>query len=107
MSDVLFRALLDERETAKLLGVTVGTLQVWRSTRRVPLPYIKVGGAVRYRPEHIEAYLESRTHASIEPRAFVTQGAKRKEHRAALKRAASALQAGSQRVKPKTKRRRS
>jgi predicted DNA-binding transcriptional regulator AlpA len=87
MSDVLFRALLDEREVAKLLGITVGTLQVWRSTRRYPLEYVKVGGAVRYRPETIEAFIQSRTQTSVEPRHFAKQRQVRKQHISALKAA--------------------
>ena len=40
--------LLTPAETAGLLGVTVGTLQVWRTTKRYPLPYVKMGRRVMY-----------------------------------------------------------
>jgi excisionase family DNA binding protein len=53
--------LLDEAKTAEVLGVTKGTLQVWRSTKRYPLPYVKVGRSVRYRMSDIEAFLQQRT----------------------------------------------
>lgn len=43
-----------------MLGVPTSTLAVWRSTGRVQLPYIKVGGHVRYKPEDIEAFLRDR-----------------------------------------------
>lgn len=52
--------LLPESEAAKLLQVAPGTLSVWRSTKRYPLPYIKVGRRVRYRRSDLEAWLESR-----------------------------------------------
>ena len=53
--------LLDEKETAEILGVAIGTLQVWRCVKRYPLAYIKVGRNVRYRQSSITAFLASRT----------------------------------------------
>ena len=53
--------VVSEKEAAILLGVTAGTLSVWRCLRRYPLPYIKVGRAVRYRLADIEAFMQSRT----------------------------------------------
>lgn len=52
--------LLNEREAARLLNVSPGTLSVWRSTKRYPLRYVKVGRAVRYRPEDVAAFLANR-----------------------------------------------
>jgi excisionase family DNA binding protein len=54
-------ALLSTEEAAPLLGVTPGTLEVWRTTKRYPLPYIKCGSKVRYRKSAILQFLESRT----------------------------------------------
>ena len=53
--------LIDEREAARLLSITPGTLSVWRCVKRYDLPYLKVGRAVRYRLSDIEAFLQSRT----------------------------------------------
>ena len=53
--------LLDERQAASFLGISPGTLSVWRTTRRYPLPYIKVGRVVRYRVSDLRAFIESRT----------------------------------------------
>lgn len=58
------RELLDEQKAAAVLGVSPGTLGVWRSTGRYALPFVKVGRAVRYRRSDIDAWLESRTRAS-------------------------------------------
>ncbi|MGE5525215.1 MAG: helix-turn-helix domain-containing protein [Rhodospirillaceae bacterium] len=54
-------SLLNEREAAETLHVSTGTLQVWRSTRRYPLPFVKIGRAVRYRRSDLEAFIKSRT----------------------------------------------
>lgn len=53
--------LLTEQQAADELGVKPTTLQVWRSTRRYPLPYVKVGRLVRYRASAIAAFLAART----------------------------------------------
>ena len=52
--------LLSEQQAAAHLGVQPTTLQVWRSTRRYALTYIKVGRLVRYRLSALDAFLASR-----------------------------------------------
>lgn len=56
--------LLTEDQAAELLGVKPTTLQVWRSTKRYPLPYQKIGRLVKYRASAIEAFINSRTVAA-------------------------------------------
>jgi predicted DNA-binding transcriptional regulator AlpA len=57
--------LLTQEQAAQILGVAPGTLEVWRSTKRVPLAYIKLGKrAVRYRRSAIEAFLTAGTVAA-------------------------------------------
>lgn len=58
--------LLTPAEAGAILGVTVGTLQIWRTTRRYPLPYVKSGRLVRYRIEDVQAFIESRTVSPVE-----------------------------------------
>lgn len=53
--------LLDEREAAELLSVKPGTLAVWRSTKRYPLPYVCVGRSIRYTESGLLAFIASRT----------------------------------------------
>jgi predicted DNA-binding transcriptional regulator AlpA len=53
--------LLNEREAANLLQLSPGTLSVWRTTKRYPLRYIKVGRSVRYRESDIAKFLDSRS----------------------------------------------
>ena len=50
--------LLNETETSKLLSVSKKTLQSWRWRRTGP-SFLKLGGAIRYRLEDIQAYMES------------------------------------------------
>ena len=52
--------LLNEQQAAELIGVQPTTLQVWRSTKRYSLAYIKVGRLVRYRLSALNAFLASR-----------------------------------------------
>jgi predicted DNA-binding transcriptional regulator AlpA len=51
--------LLDERAVAKLTGMSLGTLRRWRVLNRGPR-FIKLSSAVRYRPEDVRSWLESR-----------------------------------------------
>lgn len=56
--------LWDTREAARHLRTSSHTLEIWRSTGRHKIPYIKVGGLVRYRRSDLDAWLASRTVAS-------------------------------------------
>lgn len=56
--------LLTPDQVAATLGLSHRTLAAWRSSRRNPLPYVKVGSRVRYRPKDVSTWLESRTHSS-------------------------------------------
>jgi excisionase family DNA binding protein len=55
------RILLNNSEAAAYLGVTEGTMMVWRSTGRYQIPFIKVGRLVRYRLNDLNTFLDSRT----------------------------------------------
>ncbi|MGD9663019.1 MAG: helix-turn-helix domain-containing protein [Porticoccaceae bacterium] len=48
---------LTPRETSQVLGATVGTLEVWRSTGRYSLPFVKVGRLVRYPLKGVAEFL--------------------------------------------------
>ncbi len=49
--------LLDERQLAARLGLSVSTLRNWRVTRRGPV-FVKLGArAVRYRPADVERFI--------------------------------------------------
>nr|WP_315256555.1 helix-turn-helix domain-containing protein [uncultured Duganella sp.] len=53
--------LLTPAQMAQLLGVSTGTLAVWRCTKRYPLPYIKVGRSVRYSRAQGNEFIAART----------------------------------------------
>jgi excisionase family DNA binding protein len=53
--------LLSQRDAARLLGLSVRTLERWRRTGEVDLPYVKLGNSVRYKLESIERCVASRT----------------------------------------------
>lgn len=59
--------LLDNEQTAPLLGITPGTLEVWRCKGKGPR-YIKLGRAkqstVLYDPADVRAWIESQKVAS-------------------------------------------
>tara|TARA_R110000822_G_scaffold100288_4_gene225911 strand:- start:476 stop:715 length:240 start_codon:yes stop_codon:yes gene_type:complete len=56
--------LVDEKGAAAILQVSPGTLSVWRSTGRYPLPFYKVGAKVRYKRCDLQAWLDSRYNAT-------------------------------------------
>ena len=55
--DILFK----ESETAKILGVTVGTLRYW-CWKEIGPPFLKLGHLVRYDPLKLEKFLPDSTH---------------------------------------------
>jgi excisionase family DNA binding protein len=61
MHQSIFPGRINATEAAKILGVSVDTLAVWRCTKRYPLPYIKMGRKVFYRAADLEKFIESRT----------------------------------------------
>ena len=64
--------LLTRSEAAKYMGITPGTLAVWACEKRYPLPYIKVGRAVRYRQTDLDQWLTSRTVISMADELAIT-----------------------------------
>lgn len=54
-------ALLTNDQAAAYIGVTPGTLEVWRCTKRYNIAYIKVGRLVRYKQSSLDTFIESRT----------------------------------------------
>lgn len=52
--------LLSPQAVSGVLGVTVETLAIWRSTGRYRLPFVKVGRKVMYRPGDVEQFIDRR-----------------------------------------------
>lgn len=51
--------LLDEFDIARITGLSVATVRRWRLLRQGP-KYIKINSSVRYRPEDLAEWLNSR-----------------------------------------------
>jgi len=57
----MIEKLLTPTEAAVILCVSVETLNVWRTTKRYSLAYVKSGRLVRYRMSDLEKFLDERT----------------------------------------------
>ena len=53
-------ALFNEREVARLTGLSVGTMRRRRLLRQPP-PFLKLGSSVKYRPTDVAAWIESQS----------------------------------------------
>jgi predicted site-specific integrase-resolvase len=58
--------LLSEQDTAEILGIRPQTLTNWRCTKRVPLPFVRVGRCIRYRLQDVEDFLAKNTVGTVE-----------------------------------------
>ena len=57
----ILASLVDEKRAAEILGITPGTLCVWRCTKRYDLRFVRIGRAIRYRLADLDRFIESRT----------------------------------------------
>ena len=55
------KILLTTPEVSQITGNTESTLATWRCTRKVNIPYIKIGKTVRYRLSDVLNYLSEMT----------------------------------------------
>ena len=53
------QSLLNEFDVAGITGLSVASVRRWRLLRQGP-KYLKIGAAVRYKPEDVAAWLASR-----------------------------------------------
>lgn len=58
--------LLTNKQTANILGLSVATVNNWRYQEDRPLPYVKVGRAVRYRLSDVQKYIQKLETKGIE-----------------------------------------
>ena len=56
----MIEELLDPESAAKILGIKTITVYKWVSERKIP--FLKVGGALRFRPSSLESWLKDREH---------------------------------------------
>jgi predicted DNA-binding transcriptional regulator AlpA len=60
MSTSVSSDLLSREQAAEFLGLRPQTLSVWASTKRYPLPFVKIGSRVKYRLSDLQRFVESR-----------------------------------------------
>ena len=53
--------LMNTAQAARYIGVTAGTLSVWRSTKLIKIPHIKIGSRVLYRQSDLDKFIEANT----------------------------------------------
>lgn len=58
-SQYSLKELLKEQDIARITGLSLASIRRWRLLWQGPR-FIKLGAAVRYRPEDVSAWLESR-----------------------------------------------
>ncbi len=58
--------LLNEHDVARITGLSLASVRRWRLLRQGP-KYLKLGASVRYRPEDIFAWLETRPTGGEQP----------------------------------------
>lgn len=59
MANNPIEALLNEHDVARITGLSIASVRRWRLLQQGPR-FIKIGAAVRYKPEDISAWLGSR-----------------------------------------------
>lgn len=57
-ASITLGTLLNEHDVARITGLSLATVRRWRLLRQGP-KYIKIGAAVRYKPENLAAWIES------------------------------------------------
>ena len=60
--------LMDQKEAAEKLGLSQKTLEKWRSVGRPALRYVRLGSAIKYRLQDIEAFIASSVVGDAQPK---------------------------------------
>ncbi len=60
--------LLNEHDVARITGLSVASVRRWRLLKQGPR-YLKLGSAVRYKPEDVYRWLETRPTGGERPQA--------------------------------------
>lgn len=55
--------LLTTAEVADLLGIAPQTLVDWRCKKRHNLGFVRIGRSIRYHPDEVQRFIDSRTQA--------------------------------------------
>lgn len=58
------QTLFDTKQAAKYLNIPENTLKTWRCTKRVNVPYVRVGGNIRYAQSALDSFIAANTHGA-------------------------------------------
>ncbi len=58
---LLDNVLVDQNGASELLGIPAATLQKWRSTGDVVLPFVKIGRGIRYNTADLREWIANNT----------------------------------------------
>jgi len=58
--------LLDTVKAGAYIDTPPQTLVTWRCTKRVLIPYVKIGGNVRYKRSDLDAFIKANTHGATD-----------------------------------------
>jgi predicted DNA-binding transcriptional regulator AlpA len=58
IDNTTLETLLNEHDVARITGLSVASVRRWRLLHQGP-KYMKIGAAVRYKPEDLAAWLEA------------------------------------------------
>ena len=58
--------LLDTIKAGAYIDTPPQTLVTWRCTGRVKIPYVKIGGNVRYKRSDLDAFIAANTHDAVD-----------------------------------------
>ena len=58
-STIQSKTLLSRKDAAEYLGLKESTLAIWKCNKRYNLPYVKIGGKVRYRLSDLQKFIEN------------------------------------------------
>lgn len=50
--------LLNTEQVAQILGIKPSTLENWRCTKRVQIPFVRIGRSIRYRQADIQTLVK-------------------------------------------------
>jgi excisionase family DNA binding protein len=57
--------LLTTTQVASMLGIHPGHLRATRSRGTLNIPFVRIGGAIRYRPADVQSFIEANRHEEV------------------------------------------
>ena len=58
-------SLFDTVQAGEYLNTPPTSLVTWRCTKRVNIPFVRIGGNIRYKRSDLDAFIAANTHGSV------------------------------------------